>query len=146
MDHFGNGIKKRLGVSNNTNTMLDMKIGMCAASMLEAANAFHFLHLKIKGQGGYAAHIALNELYEALPDLVDTVIEGYQGAAEVLLDFPQVESIRFESVEDAVNFIRMKCENISMIQEMMPYSEVSSNMDLIKDALNKAKYKLIFLK
>jgi hypothetical protein len=28
----------------------------------------------------------------------------------------------------------------------LPYSEIVNNLDLVKDALNSAKYKLLFLK
>ena len=144
-DYFGNEIKTGLARKSKVNT-LDDKIAKCAVDLLEATNAFHYLHLSITGQGSDAAHRALNELYDALPDLVDTIVEGYQGATEKLLVMPETESIRFKNVEEALAFLRKKSEMISEMQKEIPYSEIVNNMDLIKDAINKAKYKLIFLK
>ena len=36
-------------------------------------------------------------------------------------------------------------EEVNQLQEVMPYSEIVNNLDLVKDAVNTAKYKLIFL-
>ena len=36
-------------------------------------------------------------------------------------------------------------EEVSELQSEMPYSEIVNNLDLVKDSINKAKYKLIFL-
>ena len=49
------------------------------SELLDAATKIHFLHLSVTGPGSYAQHIALNELYDALPDLVDTIAESWQG-------------------------------------------------------------------
>jgi len=35
---------------------------------------------------------------------------------------------------------------VNKLQGMMPYSEIVNNLDLVKDALNSTKYKLLFLK
>ena len=53
-----------------------------AYELMEAAVTFHKLHLKVKDLGSYAAHKALNDLYEALPGHADDLAEGFQGAAE----------------------------------------------------------------
>jgi len=34
---------------------------------------------------------------------------------------------------------------VDELQKVMPHSEVVNNLDLVKDAINSAKYKLIFL-
>lgn len=127
-------------------TGITSRLGMCLGGLLNAAPAIHRLHLKVTGPGSYAQHMALNELYEALPDLVDTVAEGWQGAAEELLELSSDHVYDFPTVNSALEFMRMKSEKITELQGMIPYSEVVNNMDLIKDALNTAKYKLIFLK
>lgn len=131
--------------SVNTDNSVDNMVANCMGELLAAAPAFHRLHLKVNGPGSFAQHLALGDLYEAIPGLVDTVIEGYQGACEKLLEIPSA-TITFNTVEEALSFIRMKSESVTATQAKVPYSEVVNNMDLIKDALNTAKYKLIFLK
>lgn len=113
--------------------------------VMNARTSFHKLHLQVTGVGSYAQHMALNEIYDALPDLADTVAEGYQGACEVILNYPDKAPVTLTSIEGAVEYLRMLSSNVSEAQQVIPHSEVVNNLDLIKDAINSAKYKLIFL-
>lgn len=113
--------------------------------LLGAADSFHKLHLKVKGPGSFAAHMALGDLYDALRDHVDTVAEGYQGASGKLLDIPNETYEPIETVPAAIESIRELYEMISGVQEGLPYSEVVNDLDAVKSSLNKAKYKLLNL-
>jgi len=125
---------------------LDTMVAACASELMNARTSIHKLHLKVTGEGSFAAHKALNELYDALPDFTDTLIEGYQGAAEKLLSYKEVAPRTLDTVADGVNYIRDIYAMINKLQGMLPYSEIVNNLDLVKDALNSAKYKLLFLK
>ena len=50
---------------------LDEEVAELGYMLMSAAVTFHKLHLKITGFGSFAAHKALNELYDALPELCD---------------------------------------------------------------------------
>jgi len=121
-------------------------VSYLSAELMAARTSFHLLHLKVKGPGAFAAHMALNELYDALPGLVDTIVEGFQGVEETILECSPVEPKVLEDVEDAINYLRMLYKKVTLVQSKVPYSEIVNNMDLIKDAISKAKYKLLFLK
>lgn len=125
---------------------LDNMVSSCATELMNARTSFHKLHLKVKGEGSYAAHKALNNLYDALPDFSDTLVEGYQGAAEKILSYKEVAPRTLDTVADGVGYIRDIYGMINKLQGMLPYSEIVNNLDLVKDALNSAKYKLLFLK
>jgi DNA-binding ferritin-like protein len=114
--------------------------------LMNARNSFHKLHLKVTGEGSYAAHKALNELYDALPDHVDTLIEGYQGAAEKIITIKDVPVRTLDTVADAVAYLRDIYGMVNKLQGMLPYSEIVNNLDLVKDSINSTKYKLLFLK
>lgn len=45
--------------------------------MMQAST--HHMHLGITGAGSYAAHKALNEIYDMFPDWVDSIVEASQG-------------------------------------------------------------------
>ena len=51
----------------------------------------HRAHFKAQGNGSYAAHIALNDFYDAIIDNADTITEKYQGEFGVLIDIPFLE-------------------------------------------------------
>ena len=125
---------------------LDNMVSSCASELMNARTSFHKLHLKVTGEGSYAAHKALNELYDALPDHADTLVEGYQGAAEKLLSYKEVSPRTLDTVADAVNYLRDIYAMVNKLQGMLPYSEIVNNLDLVKDSINSTKYKLLFLK
>lgn len=125
---------------------LDTMTAACATEMMNAAISFHRLHLKITGEGSYAAHKALGEFYEGLHGHADTLIEGYQGVCEKILTCKDMPIRSLETVSDAVNYLRDMYNMINKLQGMMPYSEIVNNLDLVKDSINSTKYKLLFLK
>jgi hypothetical protein len=125
---------------------LDNMVSSCATELMNARTSIHKLHLKVTGEGSYAAHKALNELYDALPDHADTLVEGYQGAAEKILSYKEVSPRTLDTVADAVNYLRDIYAMVNKLQGMLPYSEIVNNLDLVKDSINSTKYKLLFLK
>lgn len=128
--------------SGNCDTMT----AACVSELMNAGTSFHKLHLKITGTGSYAAHKALNELYDAMPGHADDLAEGYQGASEKLLTYSEVASRKLDSVEDALVYLRDLTDMVNALQAKMPYSELVNSLDTVKDTINSGKYKLKFLK
>jgi hypothetical protein len=125
---------------------LDTMTAACATEMMNAATSFHRLHLKVTGEGSYAAHKALGNFYEGLHGHADTLVEGYQGTAEKLLSYTDMPIRTLDTVADGVGYLRDMYNVINKLQGMMPYSEIVNNLDLVKDSINSTKYKLLFLK
>jgi hypothetical protein len=125
---------------------LDTMVASCASELMNARTSFHKLHLKVTGDGSFAAHKALNEIYDALPDFADTLVEGYQGAAEKILTYQETNPRTLDTVADGVAYLRDIYAMINKLQGMLPYSEIVNNLDLVKDSINSTKYKLLFLK
>jgi DNA-binding ferritin-like protein len=118
--------------------------------LLDAALKFHILHLTVTGPGSYAAHKALNELYDALPDLADTIAESYQGATGEIPKYPAdmpsyVCAPAMSSVKEALVYIDELHDKISDIQDINSFSEIDNELDNVKATLNSTKYKLKFL-
>lgn len=137
--------KKAMGVRSPEMKEVDEKTASLVVEIMNARTSFHKLHLQVTGEGSFAQHKALNELYDALPDLIDTVAEGYQGACEVLLSYPDKAPATLTNIEGALEYMRMLTMQVDELQYYMPHSEVTNNLDLIKDEINAAKYKLLFL-
>ena len=125
---------------------VDEKTADCIAYMLSAAPSFHKLHLRVNGEASYSQHMALKDLYEGLPGLVDSIAEGYQGACEMILEYPEVVSVNLKSVEEAIDYLRELSSKIAELQIVMPHSEIVNDLDVIKSLINSTKYKLLFLK
>lgn len=124
---------------------VDKMTASLVQEIMNAATSFHKLHLAVTGEGSFAQHKAFNEIYDALPDLADTIAEGYQGACEVILSYDMEGPVALSSVEDAIEYMRQMKMQVDELQAIMPHTEVVNNLDLVKDAINSAKYKLLFL-
>ena len=114
--------------------------------LMNAATSFHKLHLKIQGLGSYAGHKALNEIYDAMPGHADDLIEGFQGAAEKILDLPNTMPRTLNSVEEALSYLRDLASQVDSLQAIMPYSQIVNELDNVKSSIDSVKYKLLFLK
>ena len=132
--------------TSSTSANCDIMTAACATELMNAASSFHKLHLKVKGAGSYAAHKALNELYDALPGHADTLIEGYQGASEKILDYKEAAPRTLNTVEEGLAYLRDMYQMVNGLQAKMPYSEIVNSLDTVKDTINSGKYKLLFLK
>lgn len=118
----------------------------CVTELMNAATSFHKLHLKVQGIGSYAAHKALNELYDAMPGHADDLAEGFQGASEKILIYKDVAPRVLDTVTEALSYIREMYSMVTSLQDKMPYSEIVNELDTVKSTLNSIKYKLLFLK
>lgn len=113
---------------------------------MNAATSFHKLHLKVTGVGSYAAHTALNELYDAMPGHADVLAESYQGATEQLLSYDDCAPICLNSIQEALEYCNELKEKINQLQDKLLYSEIVNDLDNAKSTINSIKYKLLFLK
>ncbi len=124
----------------------DAMTAACVTELMNASTSFHKLHLKVTGIGSFAAHTALNGLYDALPGHADDLAEGYQGASSKLLDYAEVSPRKLNTVEDAISYLNDMTAMVNGLQAKMPYSEIVNDLDTIKSTINSARYKLTFLK
>lgn len=113
--------------------------------LMEASTKLHILHLRVTGNGSYAAHKTLNELYDALPGHADTIAEGYQGATGKLLTYPDVKVKSINTVSEAISYLQELHSKITNTQQSCEFSEIVNDMDNIKSTINSAVYKLKFL-
>ena len=140
---FDNFLNEDITVTEQ-NVALDAQTSALVSELMNAGTSFHKLHLKVNGS--YAAHKALNELYDAMPGHADDLAEGFQGAAEKLLQYSEVPPRILNTVEEGLSYIRDLILQVTSLQSVMPFSEIVNDLDLVKSTLNSAKYKLIFLK
>lgn len=145
---------KRLGATTSTASYssapaggsVDTMTAACVSELMNGATSFHKLHLKVTGAGSYAAHKALNDLYDALPGHADDLAEGYQGASSKLLTYAETSPRKLDTVADAISYLNDMTAMVNGLQAKMPYSEIVNDLDTIKSTINSARYKLTFLK
>lgn len=109
-------------------------------TLLHAATTAHILHLQSRS---YSQHKALGELYEELPELVDSLIEAYQGEYGIVTGYP-VQSIKvatepLDFVNELDDFIEKNRASVS------DDSELQNMIDEIAALVDQTTYKLKFL-
>ena len=57
--------KKAMGVRSPEMKEVDEKTASLVVEIMNARTSFHKLHLQVTGEGSFAQHKALNELYDA---------------------------------------------------------------------------------
>jgi DNA-binding ferritin-like protein len=136
---------QRPGFPSGSGNNVDKTTSDLVVEMMNAGTKLHIAHLLVTGVGSFAAHKALNEIYDALPDHADTIAEAYQGASERLLSYGDVNLPTIKTKDEAVSYLRSLYSKVNNLQAVMPYSEIINELDNVKSSINSAKYKLIFL-
>ncbi len=102
--------------------------------------ALHFLHLKVSGTGAYAAHKALNDLYDFVEEIYDTLAETAQ--TESLLELCHDKIC---SSDVSTNTVMEFCEFVRENRHVFPYPFQQNLIDELESKIASTKYKMKFL-
>jgi hypothetical protein len=112
------------------------------ANLFAARDISHALHLKTKS---FAVHVALNDFYDALIELIDGLAEMYQGKYGVMQDTTP-DSNGFPT-NDAEAFIKNFTEWAETAKTEIPQdSFIQNEWDAVIATAFKARYKIENLK
>lgn len=107
-----------------------------------ARTAAHVLHLK---STSYAEHVALNEFYDGIIDLIDGFAEMYQGEYLELLPLSNVGG--YQTPSNAMSLITGMTKWVkSNREEICDSSECQAAIDDVLTLCHSTAYKLKFLK
>lgn len=114
------------------------------ARLFAARDISHSLHLKTKS---FAIHMALNELYDSLIVLVDSIAEMYQGKYGIMQNtLPDSEDFMFSSASEQ-EFIKDFTEWADAAKKEIPQdSFIQNEWDVVCSVAYKARYKIENLK
>ena len=124
-----------------TNTQMDEFISY----LMVCRNVLHAMHLKTQGQGSYATHKALNELYDSLVDHIDSIAEAYQGYYGKLLN------LKFETGNEYLNlkpveYVAQILKHVEQCKsKYQDNSMILNEIDNLIAELSKCLYRLKFL-
>jgi hypothetical protein len=118
-------------------------MGEFILTLLHAATNTHILHLRSRS---FSEHSALGEFYQALPDLVDAVVEATQGRYGELIDYPvsyyPPNQTGLEELQDLKDYVDQTRRGEDIPQD----SEIQNAIDEIALLIDSTLYKLTFLK
>ena len=109
-------------------------------TLLHSATNAHLMHFKTRS---YSEHKALRQYYDQIPDLVDGLVESYQGKYGIVQDYPDV----YHSPKDPVKYFESLQGFVEEARKDLPQdSELQNQIDAIADLINSTTYKLKFLR
>jgi len=135
---------------------LDMSTGVVTKSepakfvskLFESREMAHVYHLQITGEGSYAGHKALDEYYSGILDLIDELIETYQGQYNIIEHYDMINTDGTKSVDKIQYFIDL-AEFIKSTRKVAFLEEDSHLQNIIDEAVGliyRTLYKLKNLK
>lgn len=118
-----------------------MKIEEFFGTLQESVVATWRKHLKTKK---YSSHMALDEYYKDAPELIDGLIEAWQGTHDKVEDY--VNLLKGKDFDTAVDYLTELRKITKEGRELMDSSELESDVDSILSLIDGTIYKLKELK
>ena len=104
----------------------------------------HVFHLRVNGPGAYAAHKALNEYYDEIVDLIDGLVESYQGK-NGLIEFQDVDGIdNNATITNIISYFKKLIAALDKLRQAdnLQDSWIQNQLDNVEELLYSTKYKL----
>ena len=98
-------------------------------------------HLKTKK---YSSHMALDEYYKEAPELIDALIEAWQGTHDKVEEY--VDLLKDNDFDTAVDYLTELRKITKEGRDLMDSSELESDVDSILSLIDSVIYKLKELK
>jgi hypothetical protein len=131
-------MKKKINEQFNENADFVRLISI----LLHSRTQVHTFHLQTNS---YAEHMALNGYYTGIGDLIDGLVESYQGKYDILTGYKSYVIVNYESPQNTVSFFKSVCNKIDELRGSCDDSYIQNQIDTVQELLNSTLYKLRFL-
>lgn len=114
----------------------DYTIGSLISCLFEMRDNIHIQHFKTTS---YAKHMALDTLYKDIIELVDSLVESWQGKYGIISGYTPIE---IHEELDAVEYLKYKLEYVTEFRKTNKDSYILSQLDIIEELIYSSLYKL----
>ena len=111
--------------------------------ILHSRTQTHTLHLQTTS---YPEHMALNGYYTGIGDLIDGLVESYQGKYGIIKGYKSMDLQEWKSTEETVKYMNGLCEKVEELRDCCEDSYIQNQIDNVCQLINSTLYKLRFLK
>ena len=107
-------------------------------TLMQSRNQAHIYHLQTTS---YAQHKALEGYYEEIVDLLDGLVEGYQGRYGILRGYKMAGMIKEDN--NPIIYFEGLCKFVETVRTQLPQdSYLQNQIDEVVQLLETTKYKL----
>ena len=111
--------------------------------LLHSATQVHIFHLQTKS---YAEHKALNDYYDSIVGLVDTLVESFQGKYDIISGYENYNLIAYESNASTIKYFKALLKTVEELRvSVQEDSNLQNEIDNIVTLITSTLYKLRFL-
>jgi len=114
------------------------------STLMSSRDQAHIFHWQTKGPGSYAAHIALQSYYESLPDMIDTLVETYQGKYGIVTGYEPAEKFSEYEKSTVVKYFKALAVFVARAYDKIPKEDTNliNQVDAFKDLIDQTVYRL----
>lgn len=111
--------------------------------LLHSRTQTHTLHLQTDS---FSEHMALNGYYDGIGDLVDGLVESFQGKYGIIGGYTSYDIEGYKSTEATIKYLQGLCGKVDDLRDCCEDSYIQNQIDTVCELINSTLYKLRFLK
>ena len=111
--------------------------------LLHSRTQTHTLHLQTDS---FSEHMALNGYYDGIGDLVDGLVESFQGQYGIIGGYTSYDIEGYKSTEATIKYLQGLCGKVDGLRDCCEDSYIQNQIDTVCELINSTLYKLRFLK
>ena len=119
------------------------------SKLVESREMAQVYHWQVKGDtGSHAAHLALNDYYDKVIDLIDEIVEVYQGQYDIVEEYDVIDTKETKTKDKVQYFIELSefIKSTRYVALLKDDSHLQNIVDEIIALVYKTIYKLRFNK
>lgn len=118
------------------------------STLMASRDQAHIFHWQTTGEGSYAAHTALNAYYDAIPDLVDALVESYQGKHGIVSGYAPAEKFDSYDATTVLKYFKALATYVERCYDKLDAKDtyILNQIDNVKELIYSTIYKLENLK
>ena len=110
--------------------------------LLHSVNQTHVFHLQTKS---YAEHMALGSYYGEVSDLIDGLVESYQGKYDLIKQYDNFKLEPYTGKAQLESYLKALSSNIEKTHSKVKETFLQNQLDTIDELVNSTLYKIRFL-
>jgi DNA-binding ferritin-like protein len=114
------------------------------STLMASRDQAHVFHWQTTGDGSFAAHMALNAYYDAIPDLTDALVESYQGKHGIVMGYTPAEQFSEYEKETVIKYFKGLAMYVERCYDKIDAMDtyILNQIDNVKELIYSTIYKL----
>lgn len=110
--------------------------------LLHSRTQVHIFHLQTKS---FSEHQALGAYYDGIIDIVDGLIESYQGKYGIVMNYTNLPIKNYTDNTQVLSYFMQLGEVVDVLRQDIQDSYLQNQIDNVSQLIESTKYKLRFL-